>query len=182
ESYWPSVEVRCTTIRNTGDCFWVVMPWRRTSSGRRACAWATRFCTRTAASSGSVPGRKVTVSCSTPSEPATDLRYIMSSTPLMASSSGVATVSEITLGLAPGYQVRTTTEGGTTSGYSPIGSSGIEIRPAAKITIDNTAAKIGLSMKKREKSMGVVPGFGKRRARPPHHREGASGEDGRLKG
>ncbi|HHA2383916.1 TPA: hypothetical protein ACOD9T_004029 [Stenotrophomonas maltophilia] len=27
------------------------------------------------------------------------------------------------------------------------------IRPAAKITIDSTAAKIGLSMKKREKSM-----------------------------
>src|SRR5690606_30726902 len=83
----------------------------------------------------------------------------MSSTPLMASSSGVATVSEMTLGLAPGYTVRTTTDGGTTSGYSPIGSSGIEIRPAAKITIDSTAAKIGLSMKKREKSMGVVPGF-----------------------
>ncbi|MNI16457.1 hypothetical protein D3C73_697920 [compost metagenome] len=77
----------------------------------------------------------------------------MPSTPLMASSSGVATVSAITLGLAPGYTVRTTTDGGTTSGYSPMGSIGIEIRPAAKITIDSTAAKIGLSMKKREKSM-----------------------------
>src|SRR5690606_38989918 len=79
----------------------------------------------------------------------------MSSTPVIASSSGVATVSAMTLGLAPGYTVRTTTEGGTTSGYSPIGSSGIEIRPAAKITIDSTAAKIGRSMKNREKSMGV---------------------------
>src|SRR3546814_1144737 len=66
----------------------------------------------------------------------------MSSTPLIASSSGVATVSAITFGLAPGYTVRTTTDGGTTFGYSPIGSSGIEIRPAAKITIDSTAAKI----------------------------------------
>src|SRR5690606_20229704 len=95
----------------------------------------------------------VTVICSTPSEPATDLVYIMSSTPLIASSSGVATVSAITFGLAPGYTVRTTTDGGTTSGYSPIGSSGIEIRPAAKITIDSTAAKIGRSMKNLEKSM-----------------------------
>src|SRR3546814_5671349 len=50
----------------------------------------------------------------------------MSSTPLIASSSGVATVSAITFGLAPGYTVRTTTDGGTTFGYSPIGSSGIE--------------------------------------------------------
>ena len=98
----PSLEVRWTTIRKTGDCFCVVTPWRRTSSGRRACAWETRFCTFTAASSGSVPGLKVTVSCSTPSEPATDLTYIMFSTPLIASSSGVATVSAITLGLAPG--------------------------------------------------------------------------------
>ena len=154
-SYLPSGETRCTTIRNTGDCFCVVTPWRRTSSGRRASAWPTRFCTRTAASSASVPGLKVTVICSTPSEPATDLRYIMSSTPLIASSSGVATVSAITFGLAPGYTVRTTTEGGTTSGYSLMGSSGIAIRPAAKITIDSTAAKIGRSMKNREKSMAA---------------------------
>src|SRR5690606_34912589 len=107
----------------------------------------------TVASSGSVPGWKVTVICSTPSDPATDLKYIMSSMPLMASSSGVATVSAITLGLAPGYTVRTTTDGGTTSGYSPIGSRGIETSPAAKITIDSTAAKIGRSMKNLEKSM-----------------------------
>ncbi|KAG0761960.1 hypothetical protein G6F22_018751 [Rhizopus arrhizus] len=59
----------------------------------------------------------------------------------------------MTLGLAPGYTVRTTTDGGTTSGSSLIGRIGIVIRPAAKITIDSTAAKIGLSMKKREKSM-----------------------------
>jgi len=101
-SYLPPGEVRCTTIRKVGDCFCVVTPCRRTSSGRRACACATRFCTFTAAASGSVPGRKVTVICSTPSEPATDLRYIMPSTPLIASSKGVATVSAMTLGLAPG--------------------------------------------------------------------------------
>src|SRR3546814_15326215 len=53
------------------------------------------------------------------------------------------------------YTVRTTTGGGTTSGDAPIGSSGIEIRPAAKITIDSTAAKIGRSMKNLEKSMAL---------------------------
>ena len=37
-------------------------------------------------------------------------------------SSGEATVSPITLGLAPGKSARTTTVGGTTSGYSLIGS------------------------------------------------------------
>src|SRR5687768_5030804 len=95
------------------------------------------------------------VICSTPSEPATDLKYIMSSTPLIASSSGVATVSAMTFGLAPGYTVRTTTDGGTTSGYSLMGNNGIAIRPAAKITIDSTAAKIGRSMKNLEKSMGI---------------------------
>src|SRR4029078_13349919 len=82
--------------------------------------------------------------------------YIMSSTPLIASSSGVATVSAITFGFAPGETVHTATDGGTPSGYSPTGSSGIAIRPAAKITIESTAAKIGRSMKNLEKSMGSV--------------------------
>src|SRR5712672_3294169 len=43
------------------------------------------------------------------------------------------------------------TVGGTTSGYSLIGNSGIAIAPATKITIDSTAAKIGRSMKNLEK-------------------------------
>ena len=46
----------------------------------------------------------------------------MFSVPLISCSSGAATVSAITLGLAPGYWARTTTVGGTTSGYSEIGS------------------------------------------------------------
>src|SRR5690606_4215312 len=148
--------MRLTTIRNVGDCFCTDTPWRRTSSGRRACAWATRFCTRTVASSALVPGRNVTVICSTPSESATDLKYIMPSTPLIASSRGADTVSAMTLGLAPGYTVRTTTDGGTTLGYSSVGRIGIAIRPAAKITIDRTAAKIGRSMKNFEKSIAPV--------------------------
>ncbi|CAH0326760.1 hypothetical protein SRABI106_04766 [Rahnella aquatilis] len=95
----------------------------------------------------------MTVVTSTPSEPATDFMYTMFSTPLIASSSGVATVSAITFGLAPGYSARTCTLGGTTFGYSLTGSRGMAIAPVTKIRIDKTAAKIGLSMKKREKSM-----------------------------
>ena len=95
------------TMVKLGDCFCVVTPCRTTASGNRDWAWLTRFCTLTWAASGSVPGRKVTVMSRTPSEPATDFMYIMFSTPLIASSSGVATVSEISLGLAPGYVART---------------------------------------------------------------------------
>src|SRR5256885_11335653 len=71
----------------------------------------------------------------------------MPSTPLICSSSGVATVSAITLGLAPGYWARTTTDGGATSGYSEIGSPPMAIRPAISISSESTPAKIGRSMK-----------------------------------
>ncbi len=52
----------------------------------------------------------------------------MFSVPLICSSSGEATVSAITLGLAPGNCAFTTTVGGTTSGYSEIGNwSGVAL-------------------------------------------------------
>ncbi|MNR66790.1 hypothetical protein D3C85_1904740 [compost metagenome] len=54
------------------------------------------------------------------------------------------------MGLAPGYSARTTTEGGTTSGYSAVGSLVRAISPANTTTTDNTPAKIGLSMKNLE--------------------------------
>ncbi|HNA86121.1 MAG TPA: hypothetical protein PLB04_11175 [Nitrospira sp.] len=54
---------------------------------------------------------------------------------------------------------RTMTAGGTTSGYSLIGRIGMAINPAAKITIDSTAAKIGRSMKNFEKSIAGAPYF-----------------------
>ena len=64
----------------------------------------------------------------------------------------------------------TTTEGGTTSGYSLIGSIGIAIRPAAKITIDSTAAKIGRLMKNFDMAqfpiVGVTGRPGRARCRP----------------
>src|SRR3989344_2508566 len=78
----------------------------------------------------------------------------MFSTPLICSSSGAATVSAMTLGLAPGNWARTTTEGGTTSGYSEMGSLKMAMTPAMKTRMDRTAAKIGLSTKRVEMFMG----------------------------
>src|SRR5258706_12770137 len=71
----------------------------------------------------------------------------MSSTPLIASSRGEATVSAMTLGLAPGNWARTITDVGMISGYSETGSLKIEIRPASRMMTDRTPAKMGRSMK-----------------------------------
>src|SRR5215510_4528094 len=78
----------------------------------------------------------------------------MPSTPLICSSIGVATVSAMTFGLAPGKFARTTTWGGTTSGYSEIGITRSARRPARKISTDSTPAKIGRSMKNLDRFMG----------------------------
>ncbi len=56
-----------TAISMSGDDLRTVTPRRRTSSGRRGSATATRFCTSTCASSTSVPSAKVTVIESCPS-------------------------------------------------------------------------------------------------------------------
>src|ERR1044072_3926464 len=88
----------------------------------------------------------------------------MPSTPLICSSIGVATVSAITFGFAPGYCARTTTDGGATSGYSEIGMARIVSRPATKISTDMTPAKIGRSMKNLEMFMAFPPLFP---GRPP---------------
>ena len=80
----------------------------------------------------------------------------MSSTPTIACSSGAATVSAMTLGLAPGKEACTTTEGGTTSGYSPTGSRNRAIAPAIVMNAETTAAKTGRSMKKFESFTSLV--------------------------
>src|SRR5438105_14517147 len=69
----------------------------------------------------------------------------------MACSSGEATVSAIVFGFAPGYIARTTIVGGTTSGYSLIGSFHMAIKPTIKMIIESTPAKIGRRIKKCEK-------------------------------
>ena len=72
----------------------------------------------------------------------------------MACSSGAATVSEIVFGFAPGYVAKTTMVGGTTSGYSLMGSRYIEISPSRNTMAESTPAKIGRRMKKWENFIG----------------------------
>src|SRR4051794_38957050 len=79
----------------------------------------------------------------------------MRSTPLICSSIGIATVSAITFGLAPGNCALTITDGGTTSGYSEIGITGSASNPATKMRMERTPAKIGRSMKNLERFMAV---------------------------
>src|SRR4051812_29906649 len=122
-------------------------------SGRRGSARLMRFWTAVSATSGLVPILNVTVIVRLPSALACESKYSRFSTPLICSSSGVATVSEITRGLAPGNWARTTICGGATSGYSDTGRRKIASTPTRKMKIERTPAKRGRSMKKREMSM-----------------------------
>src|SRR5262245_28468397 len=79
----------------------------------------------------------------------------MSSTPFTSCSIGVATVSAMTSGGAPGYSARTTIVGGTTSGYCATGSETYARAPRMTVTIERTAAKIGRSMKKWESPIAL---------------------------
>src|SRR5690606_14593570 len=155
-----SGEIRCTTSVNVGELLVVVTPRRCTSGGRRGRACETRFCTSCCALSGSTPSLKYTVTARLPSLLAWDCMYSMSSTPLMDSSNGDATVLAITGGLATGYCERTTTEGGTTSGYSEIGNWNMANRPASNTITDKTPAKIGRSIKNLEIFMLAIPARG----------------------
>src|SRR5713226_4335365 len=80
----------------------------------------------------------------------------MPSTPLICCSSGEATVSAMTVGFAPGYEVLTTTVGGTTFGYSLKGSRKYAIAPITKMMMEMTPAKIGRLMKKLEIFMRIL--------------------------
>src|SRR6185369_6894216 len=135
----------------------VVTPMRRTSSGSLFSACDTRFCTCTCAVSALVPLLNVTVRVIEPVDEDCEDMYSMFSTPVIACSSGAATVSATTAGLAPGYSAETTTEGGATSGYSLMGSRCSAMKPARKIMIEITPAKIGRSMKKCANFMATQP-------------------------
>src|SRR5690242_14168876 len=101
----------------------------------------------------------------------------MFSVPLICSSSGVATVSAMVLGLAPGNRAVTTTDGGTTSGYSEIGNCHIAIRPARKMATEITPAKIGRSIKNFDRFTLISP-----RANPASYRSVAGSlPPGRLR-
>src|SRR5205823_12629601 len=92
-----------------------------------------------------------TVGFRTPSAVADEDMYSIRSTPLLASSRGVATVCDRTAGFAPGYRATTEIVGGETSGYSLIARPRMAMMPAAITIRDSTTAKIGRSMKNREK-------------------------------
>src|SRR5690349_19582604 len=61
---------------------------------------------------------------------------------------GVATVCAKVSAVAPGYVALMTTVGGAISGYCATGSVGYATTPKMMISVDRTAAKIGLSIKK----------------------------------
>ena len=123
-----------------------VTPLRVTSAGRRLCADAMRFCTLTMAMSPSVPWRKYIWMLADPELVADDTMYIMSSTPLIASSSGTSTLFCTVSAFAPAYAAETLTVGGAISGNCSTGSCARLIRPTRRITIEITPANIGLSM------------------------------------
>src|SRR5258706_11633619 len=87
------------------------------------------------------------------------------------------TVSAMVFGDAPGYWPLTTTVGGTISGYSLIGSTGIANIPAAVMRIASTVAKIGRSMKNDEMFIGraTLLRCGRCRRRAGRGRVGAHG-------
>ena len=77
------------------------MPLVRTSCGMRPSAWFTRFCTSTAARSGSRPISNVTVIVQKPVFVLEDRMYCMPSTPLITCSSGVVTALSTACAFAP---------------------------------------------------------------------------------
>src|SRR5258706_15929241 len=86
---------------------------------------------------------------------------------------GAATVWEIVSALAPGYTVEIVIVGGEMSGYCETGRLNEAMTPASVMRIATTVAKIGRSMKKREKlPMGLLR-RGLLGAGRLHHRAGA---------
>ena len=77
-------------------------------------------------------------------------KYSRSSTALISSSSGVATVSETTSGLAPAYLADTVIIVGTISGYSATGMVLKQSQPQNAMKMETTNARRGCSMKMRE--------------------------------
>ena len=118
----------------------VVTPILVTSAGSRPCALLTRFCTFTAAISGLVPCLNTTSIVPRPAFEAVELIYIMFSTPLILSSSGMITAFIMALASAPVYWAVTCTVGGAMSGYCSTGRVRSEIIPTISIKIDTDMA------------------------------------------
>ena len=78
-----------------------VTPICLTSPGRRPSAWLTRFCTSTAARSGSRVTSNVMLMALKPLLVLDEDMYCMPCTPLIACSSGVVTADSTVSALAP---------------------------------------------------------------------------------
>ena len=98
----PSGEYTAITCRKLDEPFSTATPCRRTSCGSLDSACLTRLLTFSAAWSTSVPISKVTSICTSPFDDEFEFMYSMPSTPLMAFSSGAATVCSSTSAEAPG--------------------------------------------------------------------------------
>src|SRR3982750_539648 len=96
----------------------------------------------------------------------------MPSVPESCSSMGAATVCEMVSALAPGYTVEMVMVGGEISGYCETGSDCEAMTPASVMRIARTDAKIGRSMKKREKFPMALP-CGLLGSRGLHYRTGS---------
>jgi hypothetical protein len=72
--------------------------------------------------------------------------YVIFSTPLMASSRGVATALATTSAFAPGYDAATCTVGGAMSGNKVMGKVNSDINPSKSSMIDTTVDNTGLSI------------------------------------
>src|SRR5688572_27543431 len=142
-SYWPLSGYMATAETKFVLTFWTVTPSWRTSAGSRPIAWLTRFCTSTAAMSGSRVTSNVTVIWLKPLLVLLEDMYRMPSMPLMACSSGVVTAVSTVSALAPVYTATTDTVGGATSGYHAIGIVGIVSAPASTMMSEQTVARIG---------------------------------------
>src|SRR4051794_10602668 len=86
---------------------------------------------------------KVRVMVETPSLPELEVMYRMPSTPLSSCSSGIVTEDSTTSDDAPMYVLVTLTVGGARSGYCEMGSVGSASRPASRMMMEQTAAKMG---------------------------------------
>jgi hypothetical protein len=75
-----------------------------------------------------------------------EVMYVMFSTPLTASSRGVATALATTSALAPGYAAVTCTVGGAISGNSVIGRVYRDNNPSKVSMIDTTVDNTGRSI------------------------------------
>src|SRR5258706_11888862 len=127
-------------------CFCVVMPTCITSCGTWLTGYDPRLCQFTAARPGLVTNLKKTFIVIEPSLLDVEVMYVMFSTPLIASSKGVATALATTSAFAPGYDAVTCTVGGAMSGNKVTGIVNNDINPNKRIMIDTTVDKTGLSI------------------------------------